>query len=77
MKTTKNLITVGDIFKATPLTRQGIYFYLKQGLIKPKIDTGKIKLFSKDTIDLILKIQELKKSHHLKGIKAMIDKGEI
>lgn len=72
-----DLITVGDIAEATPLSRQGVYFYLKQGLIKPKAGTEKVKLFSKNTIDLILKIQELKKSHHLKGIKAMIDKGEI
>lgn len=72
-----DLITVGDIAEATHLSRQGIYFYLKRGLIKSKVSTNKVKLFSRDTINQILKIQELKKSHHLKGIKAMIDKGEI
>lgn len=74
---TNDLISVGDIAEATGLTRQGVYFYLKQGLIKPTIDTGKLKLFNKDTIKLILKIKKLQKTHHLKGIKILISEGKL
>jgi DNA-binding transcriptional MerR regulator len=71
------LVTATDLAKACGLSRQAIYLYEDKGLIEPAQTLGKYRLYSKDTVELINKIQSLKKDYHLPKIKEMIDEGVI
>lgn len=75
----KDYITIGDIWEALDrkISRQGIYYYEAKGLIEPVIETGKIKLYSRDTIERVKKIKELTKTYHLKAIKEMLEKDGV
>jgi DNA-binding transcriptional MerR regulator len=68
-------VTVGEIQEAVKdITRQGIYFYEAKGLIKPAIETEKIKLYTRDTIDRVKRIRELAQDHKLDYIKRLLDR---
>ena len=73
----KDYITVGEITKQAGITRQGVYYYEDKGLIKPVMLAGRLRLYSRDTITLIKKIQELKETYKLEAIKKMIEEGKI
>jgi len=73
----KDLITVGEITKQTGITRQGIYYYEDKGLIKPAMLAGRLRLYSRDTIDLVKKIQANKDTYKLEAIKNMIEEGKL
>lgn len=67
-------VSADDIVKATGITRSGVLFYEKSGLIKVAIRAGRFKLFEKDTLDRVKRIQELKRTHTLPGIRELLDK---
>jgi Fic family protein len=62
-------LTMGEIAKATEMTRQVLYKYRNLGLIEPEIRSGKFDLYSKTTIQKVKKIKELKKDYHLEALK--------
>ncbi len=72
----KSRLTVGQVAKATGLTKQGIYFYEKQGLIGPCFQ-GRIKYYSSATVLRIKKIRELERGYYLKVLKRMLDDGQL
>ena len=74
--TKSDYVTVGEIQEAVGnISRQGIYFYKDKGLIKPVIETEKVKLYTRDTIDRVKKIRELVKDHKLEYVKKLLDGG--
>jgi DNA-binding transcriptional MerR regulator len=63
-----------EIAEAVGLSRQTIYLYEKQGLIKPAIKTDTVNLYTISTVDEVKRIQDLLKDHKLTYIKDLLDR---
>ena len=77
----KDYVTIGQIVKSlegdAKITRQGLYYFEKLGLIAPAIKTERFNLYTRDTIAKIKKIRELSKTYKLEAIKNMIEEGKL
>jgi len=71
----KKLYKIGEIMKATELSRQTIHNYTMLGLIFPeeRTESGH-RLYGEDVFERLEKIQRYKRHHTLEEVKTMLDR---
>lgn len=76
-KEPKDLLTQPDLAKAVDMTRQGVDYYERLGLIEPVVKSGRFRFYSPTTIDRLKKIKELQADYKLSAIVQMVKDGKL
>jgi DNA-binding transcriptional MerR regulator len=71
------LYSSGDINKMIRVSPAMLVYYEKRDLVQPAQVVGGRKLYDDTMVKRLKKIVELKEHYTLKGLKQMIDRGEI
>jgi len=72
------LYRIGDLVRYTPLSRQTIHNYTVMGLIQEADYTeGGHRLYDESVFELLLKIEELKKTKTLSEIRRLLNSRQI
>jgi DNA-binding transcriptional MerR regulator len=75
----EKLLNLTDVARLSDTSRQNVWLYYKQGLIKPiyQNKNGRSSLYTEDTVDVVKTIRKLTRLYNWRQIKVLMDKNEI